>query len=317
MTGFFERISRRSAGHTGAPHGVTLSLRQHSRFEPAAFETQSGDARERAMQAEDPVRAPTYQFAENPPTDATTAAIAGPEDQLLASPRRSFFRDEQPAQTRYQVAPGVFNSDAGTADVSTHEGVQAASDYEEADRGVVPRDRREGMDSPFRDAPQTEPEFEHVGVDAELPEKSAVAEYFAPQDIARSMEVSSIGDNVDRGNSPEGLETAEAGRPLPTDHTDVPVSLDVAVSDPLSNHDQRQPADRNDDTSQYLPVQTHFEQARGFADDGAEPAGGLSVGQITVEFLPPPTPSQPSGPAQVNRTRGFDDYARARRGVLR
>lgn len=43
----------------------------------------------------------------------------------------------------------------------------------------------------------------------------------------------------------------------------------------------------------------------------------VSIGQIQVEFVQPPTQPGPATKPEIQRTRGFDEYARARRGVRR
>jgi hypothetical protein len=48
----------------------------------------------------------------------------------------------------------------------------------------------------------------------------------------------------------------------------------------------------------------------------APPPPNISIGRIDVQFLPPERPAAPARP-QPQRTRGFDTYARARRGEPR
>jgi len=48
----------------------------------------------------------------------------------------------------------------------------------------------------------------------------------------------------------------------------------------------------------------------------APPPPAISIGRIDVQFLPPERPAAPARP-QPQRTRGFDTYARARRGEPR
>jgi hypothetical protein len=60
------------------------------------------------------------------------------------------------------------------------------------------------------------------------------------------------------------------------------------------------------------PPGTPFEAP---AQDDRDSGVNVSIGQVTVEFLPPPAPPPSPRPAGAPvRTRGFDEYARARRG---
>lgn len=101
---------------------------------------------------------------------------------------------------------------------------------------------------------------------------------------------------------PETLEQSEApgseppmSRPLPIEHPEAPrhqrpMFFEVPPMAPV--------------VTAAPPVET------------APPPPNISIGRIDVQFLPPERPAAPARP-QPQRTRGFDTYARARRGEPR
>lgn len=87
-----------------------------------------------------------------------------------------------------------------------------------------------------------------------------------------------------------------------------PTSRPLSIEHPEIPHDQRP---MFFDLPPIAPIATVMPPA-----ESAPPPPNISIGRIDVQFLPPERPAAPARP-EPRRTRGFDTYARARRGEPR
>lgn len=312
MTGFFERVSRRSAGQTGAPNGVTLSLRQRSRFEPTTLEPKTVDTAEQPGQAANLPRVGAHQTTESPVVREAGDSIEAPETWRHVSLEHSALREERSVPVQHPTA-----SAPPAVDLGTDTDVSGLSDNDEPGDAVLQHGPPTIAEILPRDERRPGPRSEQGGEVSRPPENAGEFEHTVQQGRVLPSKIPASAENTD---GQEWLGVMEMDRTEPQHAPISPeVPLDFNVAAPASSPDPHRqiPAENRGRSPRNPSPQPRAKHVPNFTDEGPDPTGGLSIGQITVEFLPPPTPQRSSRPASTNRTQGFDAYARARRGILR
>ncbi len=321
MTGFFERVSRRAAGQTGAANGVTLALRQRARFEPPV-----SSAGTDGTSAEDSLSEETVFTEATAPDDRQSfesapgrppPASPGPQDReeagRSAGPPLPPHQDDQsgkesspeqptPAVTRvYEEYPDTSHRAAERPDR------QASSPAPATPERPLLRRRAASHDGPGTATGQAR--FEpSQGTDRGNEDRSAHLRPETPlpnPPASRQMApAEQRWQTASEAHTPESGDR-EAVAPPPPNVTEASPADAAPVAEPARTGHQAQPDTLLSDSRESRP--------------SPQPPS-LSIGQVSIEFQAPPAPKpqQPSGPRPVsNRTRGFESYARARRGIPR
>ncbi len=321
MTAFFERVSRRAAGQTGATNGVTLALRQPARFEPIASPTGIDGGHGEDGLSEETVftetAVQTEQKSFDPRRGHPTHASSDPRE--MAQPGRPA---EPPPPPHQDTLPGKESSTGQAAPVVTRI-------YEE-----YPDTPRPATESPHRQTPSPAPAApaRTASLSRETPPEArrdaAGSDRFAP-----SQEPTRQGEDRRTELRPETTTPArDAGRQAVAVEQHRQTEPQASAIEPGDRDSGARPSpDSTEDTTpastpivEIARTEPQRSQDTWLADSrqsrpSPQPAS-LSIGQVSIEFQAPPAPKpqQPSGPRPVsNRTRGFDSYDRARRGIPR
>jgi len=311
VTGLFEHLSLRAAGQTGTAGGVTLTLRQRARFEPAPQGWASDDAGEGV---EDVV-------ATAPPSPT---AVTGPNvvavPKPLPQPAPPVNHDIHAAQLNESELHITSGEQEGTREPPhgrgrDHPEGDLEPEHPSAPMAAAPPDDRQRVGHKSPRPPNTV----EIGAPGSRPPVRAGAVEEANGEIARDQDrpsppVAATGPHSLGSPSAPTALIVPSGPPTTGDFE--PLEEPGGPSTPLDRTERLSP--------QSVPKTRHRTPSGPSADPFSQPqsdvqeaAVNLSIGQITVEFLPPPASAPAGGPASPGRTRGFDAYARARRGLPR
>ncbi|HEX8168734.1 MAG TPA: hypothetical protein VF601_23480 [Beijerinckiaceae bacterium] len=307
MSGFLEGLVRRGAGLGAAPGMQTAALRPLSRFERHPFEAAGAEP---AAPAEPDGLAPVpWRDPDRDPGPARgRAGMAHPPDEdERPSPEPVPTRGPRPAADVGPIGPRQAGAHEQTPPIesgssATHHGVAADARATTQPPAAGPWDGPPLPSVPLPESHSPQAAIQGRHLDALAPAERADAgpataplESHPPQAPIRGRH----GDEPTK--RPDGEPAAPSPRSHPPRaairgrHGDAPA--EPADGEPATSSPQRDP----------IWPEGH--------DGPATPQLTISVGRIEIDFGP--RPAAPPAPAGPQRTRGFEAYARARRGHLR
>jgi hypothetical protein len=309
VTGFLKRLSQRAAGQTGFEGRVTLTLRQRSRFEslpltwggvdPADSREESDpghpaspDEADATVSEERPARAPASQATPHRPTGSPVGSSEVRPFDLPSTP------------TDEASTTGFDRHVTRVTDISSADRAPDADDAgSSVSRKAAPHDVRPGSiepASPDEPAASRTSEPSAPEIDNQMPAPGPAAPW-SPSEIIGELSVQDYVRAVDVQTPDREMRSSSIAEEHPTNRPA------LEIRDPFETLAHRERI------APFEPAQEPFR-----ALDEPSPNVNVSIGQVTVEFLPPPTPRPVPAPAATPaQTRGFDAYARARRGYPR
>lgn len=286
MTDLFQTLALRGAGLTPSAGLLPAQPRQRARFEPEGF---AAEYREVPAASETDARSTTVVEAHDPgaPEQPSLAAIAEteapdtaeqPHGKTVGHPRLS-----RPAQT------------------------EANSRAEEANRAST--DARPPHPQPRETRPAVPPTAQPdlTVSEGELPPPSASET--TPRD-AETIDVNRIPREPDRHDA-TALPSNRSVRHQSAQQEE-PASRDGVLIDAHSDSRNAQ-----DVTRMPGAVSSLRSGEERLSLERQRPTVSVSIGRIEVEVTPRPVPQSASSRPQVQRTRGFEGYGRARHGQPR
>lgn len=310
MTGFIQRMLTRGSGKSLVSAQVPLHPRPQSRFEPGRFMAGSD-----AFSGRDS-RGTQESGLENSRENSFESSPIGEE---------SAGRQRMPSSRKQTDVGDV----SGTKEKSTGPlKSKAPQSSEPSSSGEPARVRRTAERTPAGDSSHPDKSFSETvpttGQEAEtLRDRTGSGSSDSPLEKAVVEHRPAVSESAqNKAAFQVGAETPEKSQPLVLNEFNAHPQETNEATDSAEPSAGGKAREREKSTLPAAKSSDYFSaeeaaRSRSAEFDEARPEMTVSIGQIQVEFVQPEPHPAPQPKPAVQRTRGFDNYARARRGVRR